>query len=1515
MNVSRKQSNLLGKILCFVMIAVLSVSFLSVTLIAAGTNDSSGNASDYSFYQLASTLAGTLSTTLGERDAQTNLSTRFSSITTDSAGGLLAYTDKDNTRGIWGMFMAQLSLGSNTKDYKSLSTGLLGAIDAGSSTTKFTPYVCLGATLADMGLDQTGSAIETATMFSKRSMIGAVTMLAYLFSQAVCVVFQIVLDILRMLNPFQFFGAVSNIAERGAWNALTKNASVDTTNPTGGPFSTGGIATLISTFYDKFWIVGYVFITVLGCIAIFKFILPGGKNRMGFLKNWVIRAIFLFGGIAICGGTYTGLIEELKDDIAGGNTSATRVIASTFCDFEGWVMEGMPKPTTGITSIKARINNGNVTASRNQNTQAICYAINATSAPDGVLPTQLFTGTASVANAVNTVVDADGSGRPDVAVSLFGGATPTPTADAANTVEWTMDLLTRYSFGTKIYSSSYETVWKAHHWTTDAHVEVVQQFFDCFSTVDKTSTALANNFNGIFGYQVNAAATISTGARESAPVPIAGGTGYPQGTGTTAHTGTSVATGATTGGRPLSSTGTTGYTPYGPVTTNPDYVITDYWKGGFSAMSIYNYLNTTFGDSSLTVYSSSNSASNYVRDSHYSVNLVGKGLDSLSYLGVCLTLLITYGILGFYYGLGILIVNIKRGLRLIIAVPGAMLGSLASIAKVISYTVIMMLEILLNIFLYALTTELLYTVAIEVAGKIQTAATGFFGANTIITPIVGLVTILFLIWFTKELLALRKPIIKSLEEMADNVVQKFITGTSAAEQRALAARNGGNGGGAAGAGAGAGAGAAGGNKNKNGKEIGAGGMVAASLIAPGVGTAAVMGHNAKVRSKNLKDAKQAESEAKGQLLLSQMGLGGGTSSAVEEEKNLNNYQAAMRDAKKQTRREKAEAAKKIAAGTVQTAGAVAAAVATEGASATGSAKLGARGVKNMSEGFNDLSHSEINDAARKADIAAATASANGSTLSKNADKATGNTYANYGSNVRKFNAGEELKATAGAALEMAGGAAGGAAANSTATFAVDGAAGNIAGGGAGMAQIAGGGGGASNATAMLSQTQSVDTVTSLTAGANSVDAAGLANAGGKQLSGMPSNLVGSDATANGTMAVNTNTQLTEGANNIAGNVNGGGKSFNVGNGGQQSAQVSDSMNVSHNTSFNETMGGVQNAMNQGKQIANNLTSTSSYGSVQDDYNMVHQQNINTIRAGGRIPTEGNLGAMSASGSYQNANIQDVMNVNRGQQVNVNNNGGSGYAGSPAGGVNAQGVSQNLNATDTFNVNKGQQINVQNAGGSSYAGGSASGPNVQGMSQNIDANDIYNVNRGQQIRVNNVGGGGYAGGAGNFNAQGSNQNINTVDNVNVDRYQNVNVRNSGGGGYAGGHSSFSAQGTNQNINTTDTVNVNRSEVVNTRYTGGGSAGGARHTSAHGSTRSQNITDTTNINRNEVTNTSYSGGGNAGNAKHTSASGSSRSQTVTDKTNISRSEVVNARYSGGGSAGTPKAPRNINPDNNN
>jgi hypothetical protein len=129
-----------------------------------------------------------------------------------------------------------------------------------------------------------------------------------------------------------------------------------------------------------------------------------------------------------------------------------------------------------------------------------------------------------------------------------------------------------------------------------------------------------------------------------------------------------------------------------------------------SALSAYNYLNTGFGSDSLTMYSSNNVTSGLTREDHMAVSQVGTGPAKFMYWQNAATVLGCIALLGFWYAIGMLAGAIKRTFSLVAAIPFATLGALSAIAKVVVYSVALILEVIVTLFIYQFVSEFLISI-------------------------------------------------------------------------------------------------------------------------------------------------------------------------------------------------------------------------------------------------------------------------------------------------------------------------------------------------------------------------------------------------------------------------------------------------------------------------------------------------------------------------------------------------------------------------------------------------------------------------------------------------------------------------------------------------------------------------------------------------------------------------------------------------------------------------------------
>ncbi len=202
---------------------------------------------------------------------------------------------------------------------------------------------------------------------------------------------------------------------------------------------------------------------------------------------------------------------------------------------------------------------------------------------------------------------------------------------------------------------------------------------------------------------------------------------------------------------------------------------------GLSSMSMYNYLNTKFRDSDLVVYSTKKSSSGMVRESHRSVNVIGGGISGMFIFAQAVIQLLTVSILGIFYGFALMFSNIKRGYRIIFDTPLALMGSIQAMGKILTYAIVLIVEVVGTIFIYNVLNEVLIGGMEVITGVWDDLSMFSVFANLSGVAIIVkcTLTIIFCLVFLVMGMRMRKKFIKGIDEAVGNVIAKFVNNTSA----------------------------------------------------------------------------------------------------------------------------------------------------------------------------------------------------------------------------------------------------------------------------------------------------------------------------------------------------------------------------------------------------------------------------------------------------------------------------------------------------------------------------------------------------------------------------------------------------------------------------------------------------------------------------------------------------------------------------------------------------------------
>lgn len=689
--------------------SVVAVVMLVVVLISATAITASADTEvDYSFYNLSSTAASYMNKVFSPSKPDGYSIVLHGPSTSNSvgnAGTYIGYCDSERTGGlIYGWLMSTLSSSSSTYSYASFK-------DAGTYP-HFYYYTQYGNLLTQLGLDSTST--EGGDFL--RYIGGGLMLFAYLLSISVVGIFSIVFSVLKIFNPFNIFAGIPKVAEYLGY----------TSNPDSIFASAFGT---VSSWYNAItnlsW---YVVVPLFFVFLVLSLLLLRTANRAAKVKKYIIRIAFIAIGVPVCAALYTGCLNSMVSTLANGSTTApTKVIVSTFVDFEAWTVKSqLCPPDNGVFAIdngrNTRGGGGVVSNASYTNLRNTCMYINAESNAISGFTT---------ANILGSSYSGDGS-------LTYGDIDTEGTGSfISKGISDTLSLLKRYTENEFYHASDWESQCK----NRISNDSTWQDWFKDMSNEDNWKN---DPDDGKF-----------TDNSIADSLLFDGGLVY----------GNTSAYGA------------------------PVYEYSSDTSKGLSTLSMYNYLSTKFTDSSVVVYSNEKSSSGFVRESHHSVNLIGgSGIMSLLYYINAFVLLMAYSVIGWFYAISMCITNLKRGIKSIASIPFAMLGSIPAIAKTITYVIMLIVEIIGTFFVYGLVSELIFSVNNMIEGLLTAAfnsvsnifatipvgdTQGVILSSPIVMSLVIIAQCIFIIWFTVMAVKLRKSIVRTMDEFVGNFIDRL----------------------------------------------------------------------------------------------------------------------------------------------------------------------------------------------------------------------------------------------------------------------------------------------------------------------------------------------------------------------------------------------------------------------------------------------------------------------------------------------------------------------------------------------------------------------------------------------------------------------------------------------------------------------------------------------------------------------------------------------------------------------
>ena len=317
-----------GKIISVIITLAIAMSLvLTVSRVAFAGDDKK----DFSFYKTAS-VAGSFydnsSNMLGDNyqfkktpDKGTALNAALNDPSQmANAGAFVGYVDKDFNIFDIGSFLAQTTVGTQSRSYT-----------VPDNDKAVAAYLQYGHALQALGLD-TVTSNQMDFMGIGRMFIGAISLLFYVFGLVPQLLFNITISIMQAMNPFNWI--------------LTEAAGGAETIP-----ALSGVKGFVTDLYNTFAGMGLYTVTLIFAVGIGMSILFWRKsNNVGsHFKKFLIRVVFIAAGLPLLAMTYTAALNNAADAFSSSAPMANKAIASTFVDFAAWAEKSnltLPRGTT-----------------------------------------------------------------------------------------------------------------------------------------------------------------------------------------------------------------------------------------------------------------------------------------------------------------------------------------------------------------------------------------------------------------------------------------------------------------------------------------------------------------------------------------------------------------------------------------------------------------------------------------------------------------------------------------------------------------------------------------------------------------------------------------------------------------------------------------------------------------------------------------------------------------------------------------------------------------------------------------------------------------------------------------------------------------------------------------------------------------------------------------------------------------------------------------------------------------
>lgn len=615
-----------------------------------------------------------------------------------NAGALLGYAEiLEDDKSIVGWLMNSYTSASATITYDQL----MHVIDIGSESiydhgleNPFFQYAGYGEVLTEMGLVKT---VRPGFSSAGRFAFTGLTLVVYLLANTAPFLFRGALMILTTLNPFKLFETV-----------LNGTASADLGIISGVAEYVGSMYEAVQDFSIVFLMPLLLVVTVFSILVFRKTSVVKGFGRYG------LRVFMLFAGLPLVGATYTGLIEDLDSKVSVGSEYADYLVLSSYVDFENWVKYSRLAPPADSIIRNPRYGEDE---SRSITDRALILEVNGTRANNERAEElkDRYSSTSDIGE-----IFKEGDAKTDVDTGEM-------EKEQKSSFSKVYSLLNRHMFAAKYTSSDYDgevagqiqRIRNADK--SEENDEMIVKMYTLSASDNRTWKDKLNWFddekdwmkpihwNGDKegkgddegDYKTNSAKGLFTAYNALNPMFQFGI--YDFNIYNTGNLQYNYDNGYFSPDMPDVVTSKTA-----PIGTDREGTV-----GGLSPIAMYNFLNTTFSNTGLTVYSPVKTTTDISRDSYAAVTFGGSGVSSITKWVENFVVMLCLSVLSIAFGVMMVSVAIKNIPRILTGVFGTAFGSIAFITKLLISTVVLIIQVVGMIFLYSLSENIIMTILLN----------------------------------------------------------------------------------------------------------------------------------------------------------------------------------------------------------------------------------------------------------------------------------------------------------------------------------------------------------------------------------------------------------------------------------------------------------------------------------------------------------------------------------------------------------------------------------------------------------------------------------------------------------------------------------------------------------------------------------------------------------------------------------------------------------------------------------